>query len=219
VNAACSGWLYALDAAKNYIESGAHQKIIVAGFDKMSSIVDYEDRATCVLFGDGGGAVLLEPHAEFGIQDTIMESDGSGWVHLHQKAGGSVLPPSHETVDQKLHYIYQEGSHVFKAAVSQMAKVSKEIMDRNRLSADEIAYLVPHQANLRIIDAVRRNMSLPEEKVMINIHKFGNTTNGTIPLCLWEWEEKLNPGDNLILSAFGGGFTWGAIYLKWAYHR
>lgn len=218
VNAACSGWLYALDAAKNYIESGVHKKIIVAGFDKMSSIVDYKDRATCVLFGDGGGAVLLEPHEELGIQDTIMKADGSGWVHLHQKAGGSVLPPSHETVDQRLHYIYQEGSHVYKAAVSQMAKVSKDIMDRNHLTADEVAYLVPHQANLRIIDAVRRNMALPEEKVMVNIHKFGNTTNGTIPLCLWEWEEKLQPGDNLILSAFGGGFTWGAVYLKWAYH-
>ena len=188
------------------------------GADKMSSIVDYEDRQTCIIFGDGCGAVLLEPTEEdFGVMDTIMKSDGSGRVHLHQKAGGSVKPASHATVDAKEHFIYQEGQAVFKFAVTNMADVSAEIMERNNLSSDDIRFLVPHQANKRIIDATARRMGVGEDKVMLNIEKYGNTTSGTIPLCLWEWEKQLKKGDNLILSAFGGGFTWGSIYLKWAY--
>ncbi|RLD27959.1 MAG: 3-oxoacyl-ACP synthase [Bacteroidetes bacterium] len=219
LNAACSGFIYALTTAKKFIESGMYKKVIVAGVDKMSSIVDYEDRTTCIIFGDGGGAVMLEPNEEgYGMLDTIMRADGSGRVHLHQKAGGSVKPASHETVDAKEHFIYQEGQSVFKFAVKGMADVSAEIMDRNNLSSDDIHWLVPHQANLRIIDATARRMGLDKSKVMINIERYGNTTNGTIPLCLWEWEDKLKKGDNLVLSAFGGGFTWGAIYLKWAYN-
>jgi len=216
--AACSGFLYGLTTGSKYIESGAAKKVIVVGADKMSSIVDYEDRATCVIFGDGCGAALLEPTEEdFGIMDTIMRSDGSGRVHLHQKAGGSVKPASHETVDAKEHFIYQEGQAVFKFAVTNMAEVSAEIMERNGLKSEDVRYLVPHQANKRIIDATAKRMGIGSEKVMLNIEKFGNTTSGTIPLCLWEWENQLNKGDNLILSAFGGGFTWGSIYLKWAY--
>ncbi|MCS6991345.1 MAG: ketoacyl-ACP synthase III [Chitinophagales bacterium] len=219
LNAACSGFLYALATAARMIESGAHRRIIVVGADKMSSIIDYTDRTTCVLFGDGGGAVLLEPNTHgLGILDSIMYADGSGRVHLHQKAGGSVLPASHETVEKRLHYVYQEGQAVYKFAVSRMADVGYEIMTKNGLTPDDIAYLVPHQANKRIIDATRLKMGLPEHKVMINIERYGNTTNGTIPLCLWEWERKLHVGDNLILCAFGGGFTWGAIYMKWAYN-
>ena len=219
LNAACSGFVYGLATAKHFIESGMYKKVIVAGVDKMSSIVDYEDRATCIIFGDGGGAVMLEPNEEgYGMQDVIMKADGSGRVHLHQKAGGSVKPASHETVDAKEHFVYQEGQAVFKFAVKGMADVSAEIMEKNNLSSDDIDWLVPHQANLRIIDATARRMGLDKSKVMINIQNYGNTTNGTIPLCLWDWEDKLKKGDNLVLSAFGGGFTWGAIYLKWAYN-
>lgn len=219
VNAACSGFIYALTTGSKFVESGTHKKVIVCGFDKMSSIIDYTDRTTCIIFGDGGGAVMLEPSTEgYGIQDSILESDGSGRIHLHQKAGGSVKPPTHETVEAREHFVYQEGQPVFKAAVSSMARVSKEIMDRNDLKAEDVAYLVPHQANLRIIEATRRAMEVEPEKVMVNIQRYGNTTNGTIPLCLWEWEDKLKQGDNIILAAFGGGFTWGSIYLKWAYN-
>lgn len=217
--AACSGFLYALTTASKYIESGAHEKIVVVGADKMSSIIDYEDRTTCIIFGDGCGAALLEPSEEdYGIIDAIMKSDGSGRVHLHQKAGGSVKPPTHETVDAKEHYVYQEGQAVFKFAVNNMAEVSAEIMKKNNLKSEDISFLVPHQANKRIIDATAKKMGIGDDKVMLNIERYGNTTNGTIPLCLWEWENQLKKGDNLILSAFGGGFTWGSIYLKWAYN-
>ena len=216
--AACSGFLFSLSTASKYIESGVYKKVIVVGADKMSSIVDYEERTTCVIFGDGAGAVLLEPNEEgLGIQDAILKSDGSGRDYLHMKAGGSVKPSTHETVDAKAHYIYQDGQTVFKFAVTNMADVSAEIMDRNKLTGDDISWLVPHQANKRIIDATARRMGVGTEKVMLNIQKYGNTTNGTIPLCLWEWEDKLKKGDNLVLAAFGGGFTWGSIYLKWAY--
>jgi 3-oxoacyl-[acyl-carrier-protein] synthase-3 len=218
LNAACSGFLYALDTASKFVESGQYKKVVVVGADKMSSIVDYTDRTTCIIFGDAGGAVLLEPTTEeFGIMDGKFYTDGSGRVHLHQKAGGSVKPPTYETIDAREHFIYQEGQAVFKFAVTNMADVSAEIMERNNLTAEDVAYLVPHQANLRIIDATARRMRLDPEKVMINIYRYGNTTNGTIPMCLYEWENKLKKGDNLILAAFGGGFTWGAIYLKWAY--
>lgn len=218
INAACSGFIYALNTAAKFIESGAYKKIVVVGGDKMSSIINYEDRTTCIIFGDGAGAVLLEPSKdENGIQDAILRSDGSGRIHLHQKAGGSAKPASHATVDAKEHYVYQEGQAVFKFAVTNMADVSAEIMERNHLKADDIAWLVPHQANKRIIDATANRMGLGPEKVMLNIHKYGNTTNGTIPLCLWEWEKQLHKGDNIILAAFGGGFTWGAVYIKWGY--
>jgi 3-oxoacyl-[acyl-carrier-protein] synthase-3 len=217
--AACSGFLYGLTTGKSYIESGMYKKVVVVGGDKMSSIIDYTDRQTCIIFGDGCGAALLEPtEGENGIIDTIMKSDGSGRVHLHQKAGGSVKPASHETIDNKEHFVYQEGQAVFKFAVTNMAEVSAEIMERNNLSSEDVTYLVPHQANKRIIDATAKRMGVGDEKVMLNIEKYGNTTNGTIPLCLWEWENKLKKGDILILSAFGGGFTWGSIYLKWAYN-
>ena len=216
--AACSGFLYALSTASKFIEAGAYKKIVVVGADKMSSIVDYTERATCILFGDGAGAVLLEPSEDgLGIQDSILKSDGSGRAFLHLKAGGSVKPASYKTIDNKEHFIYQDGQPVFKAAVKGMADVSEEIMNKNNLTADDIAWLVPHQANKRIIDATARRMGVGSEKVMLNIEKYGNTTNGTIPLCLWEWESQLKKGDNLILAAFGGGFTWGSIYLKWAY--
>jgi 3-oxoacyl-[acyl-carrier-protein] synthase-3 len=216
--AACSGFVYSLQTARKFIECGSHKKVIVVGGDKMSSIVNYEDRTTCVIFGDGAGAVLLEPTSDgLGIQDAILRSDGSGRHHLHQKAGGSAKPASHETVDAKEHFVYQEGQQVFKFAVTNMADVSYEIMERNNLKANDIAYLVPHQANKRIIDATANRMGVGTDKVMVNIERFGNTTNGTIPLCLWEWENKLKKGDNIILAAFGGGFTWGSIYLKWAY--
>ena len=216
--AACSGFLYALSTASKFIETGTYKKIVVVGADKMSSIVDYTERATCILFGDGAGAVLLEPSEDgLGIQDSILKSDGSGRAFLHLKAGGSVKPASYKTIDNKEHFIYQDGQPVFKAAVKGMADVSEEIMKNNNLTADDIAWLVPHQANKRIIDATARRMGVGSEKVMLNIEKYGNTTNGTIPLCLWEWESQLKKGDNLILAAFGGGFTWGSIYLKWAY--
>jgi 3-oxoacyl-[acyl-carrier-protein] synthase III len=218
VNAACSGFLYSLTTAAQFIETGRHKKVIVVGGDKMSSIMNYEDRATCIIFGDGCGAVLLEPNTEGdGIIDSILRSDGAGRVHLHQKAGGSVKPATIETVMNKEHFVYQEGQTVFKFAVKNMADVAYDIMQRNQLTENDVTWLVPHQANKRIIDATRERMGLSEEKVMVNIQKFGNTTNGTIPLCLWEWERKLNKGDNIILAAFGGGFTWGSTYIKWAY--
>jgi 3-oxoacyl-[acyl-carrier-protein] synthase-3 len=218
INAACSGFLFALQTGAAYVESGRYKKVIIVGADKMSSITDYTDRTTCPLFGDASGAVLLEPTTQnFGIMDYIFHTDGSGRKYLHLKAGGSVKPASHETVDAKEHFIYQEGQSVFKFAVSNMADVAVEIMERNNLKSDDIAWLVPHQANLRIIDATGRRMGLAPEKVMINIENYGNTTNATIPLCIWEYEKKLKKGDILILAAFGGGFTWGAIYLKWSY--
>jgi 3-oxoacyl-[acyl-carrier-protein] synthase-3 len=218
VNAACSGFLYSLTIASQFIETGKHKKVIVVGGDKMSSILDFEDRATCIIFGDGCGAVLLEPNTEGnGLMDSILRSDGSGRAHLHQKAGGSVKPATVETVMAKEHFVYQEGQTVFKFAVTNMAQVAYDIMQRNQLTGEEVTWLVPHQANKRIIDATRERMGLPEEKVMMNIQRYGNTTNGTLPLCLWEWENKLRKGDTIILAAFGGGFTWGATYLKWAY--
>jgi len=217
LNAACSGFIYALDAGRRYVESGQYKKVVIIGADKMSSIVDYTDRTTCILFGDAGGAVLLEPTTEdLGIIDSKLYSDGIGIGHLHQKAGGSIKPASHETVDAREHFIYQEGQPVFKFAVTKMADVAVEIMEANNLTADDIAYLVPHQANMRIIDATARRMGLAKEKVMINIERYGNTTNGTIPMCLYEWAPQLKKGDVLVLAAFGGGFTWGSIYLKWA---
>jgi 3-oxoacyl-[acyl-carrier-protein] synthase-3 len=219
LNAACSGFLYALGTATKFIETGTFKKIIVVGADKMSSIVDYTSRETCVLFGDAAGAIMLEPTTEeFGIMDSIFRTDGSGRPHLHMKAGGSLKPASHETVDAGEHFIYQEGQPVFKFAVTNMADVAVEIMEKNNLTAADVAWLAPHQANFRIIDATGRRMGLEKEKVMVNIEKYGNTTNGTIPLLLWEWEKKLHKGDNIILAAFGGGFTWGSIYVKWAYN-
>ncbi len=216
--AACSGFLFSLETGARFIESGKYKKVLVVGGDKMSSIIDYSDRNTCIIFGDGCGAVLLEPNEEgYGIIDSVLKIDGHGRHFLHQKAGGSLKPPTHETVDAKEHFVYQDGKTVFKFAVTGMADVSAQIMERNKLSADDIAWLVPHQANLRIIDATAERMGLGKDKVMINIDHFGNTTNGTLPLCLWEWESKLKKGDNLVLAAFGGGFTWGAIYIKWAY--
>lgn len=219
INAACSGFLFGLVTGSKYVESGTHKKVVVVGVDKMSALVDYKDRATCIIFGDGCGAVLLEPNLEgFGIQDSILKSDGSGFQFLNQKAGGSAYPPTFETVKNKEHHIHQEGQAVFKFAVTNMADVSAEIMEKNKLTSEDVAWLVPHQANKRIIDATARRMGLSDEKVMLNIQKYGNTTSGTIPLCLWEWEDKLKKGDNIILSAFGGGFTWGAILVKWAYN-
>ncbi len=216
--AACSGFLFALTTGTSFIESGRYKKVVVVGADKMSSIVDYSDRTTCILFGDAAAAVLLEPNNEGnGVMDSILKSDGSGGPFLHMKAGGSAKPSSVETVSNKEHYIYQEGQAVFKFAVKGMADVSYDLMQRNGLTADDIAWLVPHQANLRIIDATANRMNLPKEKVMINIQKYGNTTAATIPLCLWDWEKKLKKGDNIVLAAFGGGFTWGATLLKWAY--
>jgi len=218
INAACSGFLFSLATASQFIETGKYKKVVVVGADKMSSIVDYTDRTTCVLFGDAAAAVLLEPtEGEEGIRDSILKSDGNGRHYLYQKAGGSVWPASEKTVANREHFIYQDGQPVFKAAVMGMADVSAEIMEKNNLTADDVAYLVPHQANLRIIDATARRMGVGNDKVMINIQKYGNTTAATIPLCLADWESKLKKGDNLILAAFGGGFTWGAIYVKWAY--
>jgi 3-oxoacyl-[acyl-carrier-protein] synthase-3 len=219
LSAACSGFLYALSTGVSFIESGKHKKVVVVGADKMSAIMNYKDRATCIIFGDGAGAVLLEPtQEEVGVMDSVLKSDGSGRNYLYQMAGGSLMPASHETVDNGTHYVYQEGKTVFKFAVTNMADVSAEIMERNKLQSEDIAWLVPHQANLRIISATSERMGLPDEKVMINIQKYGNTTAGTIPLCLWEYEKKLKKGDNIVLAAFGGGFTWGATYVKWAYN-
>ena len=218
INAACSGFLFSLTTGASLIESGRYKNVIVVGADKMSSIVDYTDRTTCILFGDGAGAVLLQAsNDENGIKDSLLKTDGSGKPFLHMKAGGSFKPSSIETVMAKEHYIYQEGPTVFKFAVKGMADVSYELMERNNLTGDDISWLVPHQANLRIIDATAKRIGLPKEKVMINIEKYGNTTAATIPLCLWDWEDKLKKGDNLIFAAFGGGFTWGATWVKWAY--
>ena len=218
LNAACSGFIYSLSTASQFIETGKYKKVIVVGVDMMSSIIDYEDRTTCVIFGDGAGAVMLEPNEEgMGIQDFILRSDGSGVNFLVQPAGGSLNPPTIETVEKRQHFVKQEGKQVFKFAVTNMAGVSAEIMENNNLTSDDVDWLVPHQANLRIIDATANRMGLSKDKVMINIEKYGNTTAGTLPLCLWDYENQLKKGDNLILSAFGGGFTWGAIYLKWAY--
>ena len=218
IGAACSGFLYALTTGSSFIESGRYKKVIVVGADKMSSIIDYTDRTTCIIFGDGAGAVLLEPsNDENGVLDSVLKSDGSGRQHLHMKAGGSVKPSTIETVLAREHYVYQEGQSVFKFAVKGMADVTEQVMKRNNLTSDNIAWLVPHQANLRIIEATAERMNLPKEKVMINIQKYGNTTAGTIPLCLWDWESKLKKGDNIILAAFGGGFTWGSTWVKWAY--
>jgi 3-oxoacyl-[acyl-carrier-protein] synthase-3 len=219
INAACSGFIYSLATAAQFIETGKYKKVLVVGADKMSSIVDYQDRSTCIIFGDGGGAVLLEPNTDgFGVIDSILHSDGSGRQFLYQPAGGSALPASHETVENRQHYVKQEGQQVFKFAVKNMADVSARIMEKNNLTSENVDWLVPHQANLRIIDATASRMGLSPDKVMINIEKYGNTTAGTLPLCLADWEHKLKQGDNIILSAFGGGFTWGAVYLKWAYN-
>ena len=218
LGAACSGFLYALTTGAQFIQNGVHKKVVVVGGDKMSSIVDYEDRTTCIIFGDGCGAVLLEPTTDgTGILDSILRSDGSGAKYLHQKAGGSAIPSSARSIEAKQNFVFQDGKPVFKFAVTNMADVSAEIMEKNKLSADDIAWLVPHQANKRIIDATARRMGLDDTKVMVNIEKYGNTTSGTIPLCLWEWESKLKKGDNIILAAFGGGFTWGSIWIKWSY--
>jgi 3-oxoacyl-[acyl-carrier-protein] synthase III len=217
--AACSGFIYGLATGAQFIETGRYKKVIVIGVDKMSSIINYKDRTTCVIFGDGCGAALLEPNNEgLGVQDFILKADGSGRKHLLLPAGGSLHPASKETVEEDKHFVHQEGKQVFKFAVTNMADVSAEIMDKNNLTADDVDWLVPHQANLRIIDATANRMGLPKEKVMVNIQKYGNTTAGTLPLCLWDYEKQLKKGDNLVLSAFGGGFTWGAVYLKWAYN-
>lgn len=218
LGAACSGFLYGVTTGAAFIESGRYKKVVVVGADKMSAIVDYSDRTTCILFGDGAGAILLEPNTEgFGVLDSILRSDGSGASYLYQRAGGSLKPASMETVAAKEHYIYQDGQPVFKFAVKGMADVSAELLEKNNLTGDDIAWLVPHQANKRIIDATANRMGLSHDKVMLNIHKYGNTTAATIPLCLWEWESKLNKGDLIVLAAFGGGFTWGATLIKWAY--
>ena len=218
LGAACSGFLFALNTGAAFVETGKYKKVIVVGVDKMSSIIDYTDRATCIIFGDGAGAVLLEPNTEGnGVMDAILKSDGSGREYLHIKAGGSLKPASVESVMAREHFAFQDGQPVFKFAVKGMADVSAELLEKNYLTGDDIAWLVPHQANLRIIDATANRAGIPKEKVMINIHKYGNTTAATIPLCLWEWESQLKKGDNLILAAFGGGFTWGAAWVKWAY--
>lgn len=217
--AACSGFLFALTTASQFIENGRYKKVLVVGVDKMSSIVDYTDRTTCIIFGDGAGVVLLEPNeVGLGIQDHILRTDGSGRDFLIQQGGGSVNPATIDSVEKKMHFVKQEGLQVFKFAVTKMADVSVEIMERNNLSSEDVAWLVPHQANLRIIDATANRMGVSNDKVMINIQKYGNTTAGTLPLCLWDYEKQLKKGDNIILSAFGGGFTWGSIYLKWAYN-
>lgn len=218
LQAACSGFLYALGTAAQFIEAGTYQKVLVVGADKMSSIINYEDRTTCIIFGDGAGAVLLEPtEDDIGLMDSINRSDGSGAQHLHLKAGGSRRPATIESVMAKEHFVYQEGAAVFKYAVKHMTNVATQIMERNQLSSDNVAWLVPHQANKRIIDATAERMGLPYDRVMYTIHKYGNTTSATIPLNLWEYESKLRKGDNLVLAAFGGGFTWGAMYVKWGY--
>lgn len=218
LQAACSGFIFALATASQFIETGKYKKVVVVGADKMSSIIDYEDRQTCIIFGDGGGAVLLEPDTEgYGIRDSILHTDGSGEQFLHMKAGGSRKPATPETLIAKEHYVYQEGSQVFKFAVTNMAEVAADIMAKNNLTSEDVAWLVPHQANKRIIDATANRMGVSSDKVMLNIHKYGNTTSGTIPLCLWEYENQMKRGDNIVLAAFGGGFTWGSIYIKWAY--
>ncbi len=218
LNAGCSGFIFGLVTATQYVENGRYKKVILVGAEKMTTIVDYEDRATSPLFGDGAAAVLLEPTTEdVGIVDHLLHSDGIGIKYLYMEAGGSLNPPSAETVEKRKHYITQDGPHVFKHAVSKMADVSCEMMERNNLKAEDLAWLIPHQANLRIIDATAKRMGLDPAKVMINIERFGNTTAATIPLCIYEWEPRLRKGDNIILAAFGAGFTWGSVYLKWAY--
>lgn len=219
LSAACSGFLYGLTTGARFIESGQHERVLVIGADKMSSITNFTDRTTCILFGDGAGAALLEPSTddETGLIDAVHYNDGSKWDLLCMQGGGSLNPPTHETVDAKMHYLYQEGRAVFRYAVVAMADACQEIMERNELDSDDVRYLVPHQANKRIIYAAARRMGLPEEKVMLNIDRYGNTTAATIPLCLHDWESDLERGDNLVLATFGGGFTWGATYLKWAY--
>jgi len=218
LNAACSGFIYALVTAAKYVESGQYKKVVVVGADKMSSVVDYTDRQTCVLFGDAACAVLLEPtHEDVGVIDHVFGCNGSGRFYLHMKAGGSVRPPSHETVDAREHFVYQEGQQVFKHAVTKMADVSLELLNKHNLTTGDLAWLVPHQANMRIIEATAKRLCLPMSKVMVNIGKYGNTTTATIPLCLWDYETQLKKGDNIILTAFGGGFTWGAVWLKWGY--
>ena len=219
LSAACSGFLYGLTTGAALIESGRYKKVIVVGADKMSAIVDYTDRSTCIIFGDGAGAVLLEPTTEnFGVKDSILKSDGSGKAYLHMKAGGSVKPSTAETVAAREHFVFQDGQPVFKAAVKGMADAAYDLLQRNQLTGDDIAWLVPHQANKRIIDATASRMGLPAEKVMLNIQKYGNTTAATIPLCLWEWEKQLHKGDKIVLAAFGGGFTWGATLIEWGYN-
>ncbi len=216
--AACSGFLFGMSTAARYIESGRYKKVLLIGADKMSSIVDYTDRTTCIIFGDGAGAVLFEPNLEgLGVQDEILRSDGVGRPSLKIDAGGSILPPSNQTIADKQHYVHQDGKTVFKFAVSKMADVSEKIMQRNNLTGDDVSWLVPHQANKRIIDATSRRMNLPQDKVMLNIHRYGNTTSATLPLCLFDYENQLKKGDNIVFAAFGGGFTWGSIYVKWAY--
>jgi len=218
IQAACSGFVYALSMGSQFIETGKYRKVVVVGADKMSSIVDYTDRTTCILFGDGAGAVLLEPADDgTGVIDTILRSDGAGLPYLNQKGGGSRFPPTRETVDARWHYVYQDGPQVFKYAVKNMADVAAEIMERNNLTGDDVSWLVPHQANKRIIDATANRMGVGADKVMMNIENYGNTTAATIPLCLWDYEKRLRKGDNLILAAFGGGFTWASAYVKWAY--
>jgi len=217
--AACSSFLYGMSTAARYIESGKYKKVLLLGADKMSSIIDYEDRTTCIIFGDGGGAVLFEPNTEgLGLIDEHLRSDGVGRAHLKIDAGGSLLPASIETVTNKQHYVFQDGKTVFKFAVSNMADVCAKVMEKNNLEGNDVHWLVPHQANKRIIDAAANRMNLPPEKVMLNIHKYGNTTSATLPLCLYDYEKQLKKGDNLIFAAFGGGFTWGAVYVKWAYN-
>ncbi|MFT4699050.1 MAG: 3-oxoacyl-[acyl-carrier-protein] synthase-3 [Flavobacteriaceae bacterium] len=216
--AACSSFLFGMSTAAKYIESGRYKKVLLIGADKMSSIIDYTDRSTCIIFGDGAGAALFEPnHEGYGVQDEYLRTDGGGRPHLKIDAGGSLLPPSHETIDNKQHFVYQDGRTVFKFAVSNMADVSEKILERNNITGDDIAWLVPHQANNRIIEATSRRMELPDEKVMKNIHKYGNTTSATLPLCLYDYEKVLKKGDKIVFAAFGGGFTWGSIYLTWAY--
>ena len=218
LSAACSGFLFALTTGASLIESGRYKKVVIIGADKMSAIVDYTDRTTCIIFGDGAGAILLEPSTEgYGVMDSLLKSDGAGKNYLHMKGGGSLHPASVETIANKEHYIFQEGQPVFKAAVKNMAEAAFDLLERNNLTGEDINWLVPHQANKRIIDATASRIGLPIEKVMINIHRYGNTTAGTIPLCLWDWESQLHKGDNLILAAFGGGFTWGATLVKWGY--
>lgn len=216
--AACSSFLFGMSTAARYIESGRYKKVLLIGADKMSSIVDYTDRTTCIIFGDGAGAVLFEPNLEgLGVQDEILRSDGVGRDSLKIDAGGSILPPSNQTIAEKQHFVHQDGKTVFKFAVSKMADISEKIMQRNNLTGDDVSWLVPHQANKRIIDATSRRMNLPQDKVMLNIHRYGNTTSATLPLCLFDYENQLKKGDNIVFAAFGGGFTWGSIYVKWAY--
>lgn len=216
--AACSGFLYGMEVASKLVESGKYKKVLVVGGDKMSSIIDYTDRNTCIIFGDGIGCVLLEPNEEsYGVQDSILHSDGAGREFLHQKAGGSVKPPSHETIDAREHYVYQEGKTVFKFAVTNMADVTANLLERNHMTGEDVNWLVAHQANLRIIDATAQRIKLPSDKVLVNINRYGNTTNGTLPLLMWDYEKDFKKGDNLILSTFGGGFTWGSMWIRWAY--